>query len=189
MSFENGIQCEEIKTFIVTQLFDLKGDKMLVFILPKTNQRKRVYQFLEQSYAHLPKSGLKSELYKQERLYLIVNCYQCAKEVQMTNYYKGILENNEDEYYVNECQNCGCIVHYEPFCDDNAKYIFGHNIIAVGAYFQNYQKYKDEKADKITEEEFLSILQTISTYRIQAPTYQLHRTKLQEYITEKIKTI
>ena len=159
------------KSNILEQIEKLPDDKILVLIIIDTQKRKLAHQYLDRKVF---KTSMVVEKYFRQKRRLYRKCWQCEKTINVSEYRKGVLPNNKDEYYWGWCDNCDGSVIYEPNYDvyDEVRVVRANNAII-----------KD-----VNKEQFIHMLTEETYFILDAPKDKLlSKKKLRVYINSKIK--
>jgi len=177
---------------------NLKDDQIKVFVISSPRDRKLVYNYLDNFFPKVPKTGLKCPDFPNGDIKMrFTKCYGCGhKRVRLTRYVPGVTENNQDEAYVGDCPDCGHSVWYECNYDDweDLKLVFGNNCIAIGKFFQHYQRPSHaRKAEPLSSSMMTrvrNILSSSEVFEIDAPAkLSVSKKNMGRYIATKIKEI
>lgn len=175
------------KNNILEQIEKLPDDKILVLVVVDTQKRKLAHQYLD---GKVFKTSMVVEKYFRQKRRLYRKCWQCAKTINVSEYRKGVLPNNKDEYYWGWCDNCNGSVIYEPNYDgyDEVKVIRANNAIVIGKCFQYWHSPNHATIKNVNKEQFIQMLVDGIYFILDAPKDKLlSKKKLRVYINGKIK--
>lgn len=174
-------------------ILKLPKNKMCIMTCPKSEERKKIHQYLEINYPSIKKISLQSDLVEKiEFSQTFYKCYYCNyKRVSINEYHYGSMESNKDEYRTGTCPKCGENITFEMNYDDwdNVIRLYKKNIIIVGDYVKHNNFPKHAERGDVSKEEFTRIMKNVTLYEIDAPEKLINHKKLKIYIDSKLKDI
>lgn len=146
-------ECNAFKKYILDWLEMLKPEEKTtkVCIISSTDKetRKLIHQCIERATTTFSRSITHPDL-PVSRVRCFKKCYECGfKHIHFgtEHYYKGMMANNQDEYYYIKCPRCFHGWHWECNYDgyDSIVCYNGNNCVIVGDAMQHFKRTKVHK--------------------------------------------